>query len=156
MIHRVPKIVQLGLIIATAAVLVACQQGPGSNGIPNVEGTYTGPMTFLFSDRGTSVEGSMRLIVEQSGSDVTLSGSLTIADITVNLTAVSGIVTNTGAFVATSSGVIDAEAALESSLCGRARPITASLAFSGGTVRIEESADTEYCGRISLHATLKR
>ena len=156
MIQRLPKIVQFGLIIATVAVLVACQQGPGSNGIPNVEGTYTGPMTILFSDRGTSFEGSARLVVEQSGTDVTLSGSLTLADVTVNITAVSGVVTSTGSFVATRSGVIDAEAALESSLCGRARPVSASLAFSGNTVRFEESADTEYCGRVSLHATLKR
>ena len=154
--HRVFRTILLGLVIALA--LVACQEGPGRgpDGILRVGGTYTGKGTYLLSDLGTSFEISMRMVVVQSGSDVTLSGSLTAAGTTINLPAQTGTVSSTGTFMATSSGVIDYEGALETSQCGTIYPISASLAFSGSQARLEESADTDYCGRIQFSATLTR
>ena len=156
MTHRVLRTILFGLVIAL--VSAACSSGPGRgpDGILRVGGTYTGKGTYLFSDRGTSFEVSMRMVVVQSGSDVTLSGSITVAGTTINLPAQTGTVSSTGTFMATSSGVIDYEAALETSQCGTIHPISGSLAFSGNQARLEESANTDYCGRIQFSATLTR
>ena len=158
MTHHVFRIVLGGLVVALA--LASCSSGPGTgrgpDGVLRVEGTYTGKGTYLLSDLGTRFEVSIRMIVVQSGSDVTLSGSMTSGDTTINLPANSGTLSSTGVYTPTSRGVVDYEAAVETSLCGTIHPISASLAFSGNRAIWEESADTDYCGRIHFSATLTR
>ena len=136
------------VVLCSLIALAACDM----NGIPNVEGTYTGPVTTQFVDLGIGATGSMRLIVEQAGSNVTISGSVTFLGVTTGITAVSGTIDATGYFMGTRSGLIDPDAALDTALCGRLRPASGSLTFSGGEVHFAALIQTDSCGPISYQA----
>ena len=148
----------MGLVIIVPMLLIgACSTGPGgTDGYPRVAGTYTGPVTVQMTEVGIKLVGSLRLNVEQAGAEVTISGSVTFGDVTTNLTATSGTINRTGNFTATQSGVIDPDALADDSLCGRLRPVTSSLAFSGDKAILEASLQTDYCGPILYDATLTR
>ena len=139
-------------VICALIAVSACDM----NGVPNVEGTYTGTLTVQFVDAGVGVDGSMRMIVEQAGSNVTISGSVTFGGVTTGLTALSGTIDATGYFMATRSGLIDPDAALDTALCGRLHPTTGSLTFSSGEAQYAATAQTDFCGAISFHARLIR
>ena len=128
---------------------------PGG-GVPQVAGTYTGPLMVTVVDTGTRVVGAMRLIVEQAGSELTISGSITLEGTTTNLTAASGTINKTGHFMATRSGVVDPDA-LNTALCGSVRPVSgSSLTFSGREALFSAAVQTDRCGPISYDATLTR
>ena len=138
--------------VAMVALIAACDM----NGVPRVAGTYTGTVTVQAVDYGVSVQGSMRLVVEQSGDQITISGSATFDGVTTGITATSGTIDKTGFYTATRSGLIDSDAAGTTALCGRSRAVSSSLAFSGRQVELAGSAQTDQCGLLSQHATLTR
>ena len=143
------------VVVAVVTVLGACDEMTSGGGIPQVAGTYTGPLTVTLVDAGIRVTGSMRLIVEQAGSELTISGSITLEGTTTNLTAASGIVNKTGHFMATRSGVVDPDA-LNTAICGSARPVSSSLAFSGREALFSAAVQTDRCGPFVYGATLTR
>ena len=61
------------VIVAAAIVLAACDM----SGIPQVGRTYTGTGTIVYVDLLRQAEASVRMVVKQSGADVTISGSIT-------------------------------------------------------------------------------
>ena len=145
--------IKVGTAVMCALIaLAACDM----NGIPNVEGTYTGPLTIEFVDVGIGAVASMRMIVEQAGANVTISGTLTYNGATTGITAIGGTVDATGFFMGTRSGFVDPDVALDTALCGRIYPATGSLTFSNGTINYSAFVRTDFCGAISYQATLTR
>ena len=67
--------------------------------IPNVAGTYQGPLTITASLEGVvlvTLSGTMHLTVVQAGAQLTITGSVSIFDETSALEAVTGTVDDTG------------------------------------------------------------
>ena len=148
-------------ILAAAAllalVLAACEDtAPTVSGVPSVAGTYTGDQTISIPELGLTGTGQMTMTVVQDGETLTITGSQTWDGVTTGLTALTGTVSKTGVFTAEESGVVDAEAALSNTICGRLRPISASLTFVQRRIEYEVTVQSTLCGRISLYASLTR
>ena len=121
--------------------------------IPQVAGTYRGPVTISSSTLG-SVTGYAEMQVVQAGSQVTLTGSQTIAGDTVQLAALTGSINTTGFFTVSAGGShIDGDV---EPTCGRWNITTATRTFVGRTLQIVVSAITTYCGVLDYSATLTR
>ena len=80
-------------MVAAVVALGACDM---TGGVPDVAGTYEGPVLMRFPDLDNlEVRGSARLRVVQDGSEVTIAGSLTLAGITAEVPAFTGQVSAT-------------------------------------------------------------
>ena len=140
-----------------ALVLAACEDtAPTVSGVPSVAGTYTGDQTISIPELGLTGTGQMTMTVVQDGETLTITGSQTWDGVTTGLTALTGTVSKTGVFTAEESGVVDAEAALSNTICGRLRPISASLTFVQRRIEYEVTVQSTLCGLISLYASLTR
>ena len=89
----------------------------------------------------------------QSGAEVTISGTVTLAGTTVEVTSFTGTINATGFFTAMDTGV---SGTVSDETCGRYRPMSSSLTFSGREVRLVENAGSDYCGNVHLSGTLTR
>lgn len=144
---------------AACAVLLAALAGCGGGGvnspsaetrIPEVAGTYTGPITWTVDGR-TIASLTARMTVAQAGSQLTISGSLTLQGQTFPMTALTGRVSATGFFTA------DAGAgAFNDPDCGRITPLEASLVFAGRSATYTERDSTTFCGTWTFSGTLSR
>ena len=146
------KITRIPVLLLVAVVgVTACDM----NGVPNVEGTYTGPVTMTYADLGLIYTFQMRVVVEQSGSRVSMSISFSAQGVTAGVGVATGTIDATGLYtpdedqsVATAAG---------STTCGTTTPLTTrSIIFSGGKLEFAGSAQTSLCGLVSLQATLSR
>jgi hypothetical protein len=145
-----------GSILVLMSV-VACGGGGGvtspnaANQIPNVAGTYTGPLSWT-ADGVPVATISAQMNVAQAGSQLTINGTLSVNGQTFPMTAVTGSINATGYFTATSGGV----AGTYDPDCGSIRGIDASLTFSGRTAQYVEHDSTTYCGNWTISGTLTR
>ncbi len=142
-------------LVALAGLGAACggdSPTAPSNPIPNVAGTYTGALDFFVDGVRTSTIQA-RMTVVQSGSQLTITGSVTVSGQTVQLPAFTGNVNETGFF--TSSGGAIAES-VDDATCGRITATSWSLTFSGSTARYVENATTEFCGNWLVSGTVTR
>lgn len=146
----------LGIVIVVVLAM-ACGDDGGplapTPQIPQVAGTYRGPITISSSTLG-SVTGYAELEVVQAGSQVTITGSQTIAGNTVQLAALTGTINATG-FFTPSAGGSHIDGNFEPT-CGRWDVTTATRTFVGRTLQIVVSAFTTYCGVVDYSATLTR
>ena len=121
---------RLALVLAIT-VLIGCgadsPTAPTSQ-IPEVAGTYTGPLTLRVVTTGDSLQGSARFDVAQAGAQLTITGSITFLGETAQLPAITGTINATGFFTPTSGGVAGA---VNDPDCGRITPASASITFSG-------------------------
>ena len=150
------KVIQkAAAVVAAVIVIAACDDmtGAGAAGVPSVAGTYSGPVVLRFPDLAVETTGSARLTVVQSGAEVTISGSLTLAGVTTEVTAFTGRINATGFVSVTESGVTGTAS---DATCGRYYPVSGSLTFAGGQARLVENVTTDYCGNIHLSGTLTR
>ena len=93
-------------VVLAALTLTACDDMTGgAGGVPRVAGTYEGPMVYRFPDLGIEIPARARLTVVQSGAEVTIGGSVTLAGTTVAVTSFTGMINSTGFFTATDDGV---------------------------------------------------
>ena len=152
MVRRV-KATRIMKTTMAVVALGACDDMTAGGGIPNVVGTYTGPVLLRFTDAGIEASGSARLTVVQSGSEITVGGSLTLANVTSEIAAFQGEVSKTGFVTVTASGV---SGTAYDVTCGFYYPVSSSLTFSGDTARLVEHVGTDYCGNVSLSGTLTR
>ena len=100
---------RLRLLAACAVVVVATASCGGDSSptapspqpqIPNVAGTYSGPLTITASAAGgalmVNLSGTMQITVVQAGAQLTITGSISIFEETNALQAVTGTVNETG------------------------------------------------------------
>ncbi len=156
------KCLNLILALSLALVLPACggdkgptspsQTGPTTPVFPNVAGTYTGALAFI-ADGVQLATGSGRMTVVQSGSQLTITGSMTFVGVTIQLPAITGNVNQTGFFSATSGG---AASSVTDPTCGIITTTSSTLTFSGSTARYVENATTDFCGTLQISGTLTR
>ena len=137
-------------VVLAALALTACDM---TGGVPQVAGTYTWPVVLRFVSLGTELEGSAQLTAVQSGAEVTVHGSVTFLGVTAEVAAFTGTINSTGFFTTTENGVSGTSS---DPTCGRYRPMSSSLTFSGREARLVENAGTDYCGNIHLSGTLTR
>ena len=155
--HRKENMMRLRLIVMLALTLVvgcgADSPVAPSSPFPQVAGIYTGPITLSSSVFG-SISGTARMEVAQSGSQVTITGTVTLAGETSQLAALTGAVNETGFFTATAGGAAVGPA-LEST-CGTSTVTAATRTFVGRELQIVVEVSTVACGLITWSATLSR
>ena len=95
----------------------------------------------------------MTATVVQSGNQVTINASIA-GPINRTLPTLTGTINETGFFTATAGG--GSSEPFNDPDCGQIRPTSATLAFVGSTMTLVEDATSEFCGQISLEATLIR
>lgn len=127
---------------------------PTAPSIPQVAGTYTGPLTISSSIVTERLTGSMRVVVVQAGSQITITdGSMTALGETYELPALTGRINATGFLTVTGGGV---SGNFSDPNCGAVRGISSTWTFSGRSLRFHEEATTASCGTIAINATLTR
>ena len=127
--------------------------------IPNVAGTYSGPLTITASVEGSglmvSLSGTMHITVVQAGAQLTISGSISIVDETTALESVPGTVNETGLVTFPPDSLINA-VPLGDDTCGTLTPTPTTLSFSGNTARFLQAASIDGCGTVEILGTLTR
>ena len=140
------------LAVLALAGITACQD---MMGIPNVEGTYTGPVTMIYADLGRVYTFQMRVVVEQSGSRVSMSISFSAQGVTAGVGVATGTIDATGLYTPDENQSVAAPTG--SGTCGTTTPLTTrSIIFSGGKFEFAGLAQTSLCGLVTLQATLTR
>ena len=145
-----------------AVALAACDSLTGPS-IPEVAGTYAGPLAveatavFQGAPEKITATGSMRVVVEQVEDQVTLSGSMTILGDTESLGAISGTIDEAGVW--TEAGSESGAFAFEDDdECGYVAD--SEVRFSGASLTIEMTATrsepTSDCPNMTLSAELTR
>ena len=129
--------------------------------IPNVAGTYRGPLTITASLEGgavmVSLSGTMHITVVQAGAQLTITGSTTILDETSALEAVTGTVDDTGRVTFPPDSIINAAPIpMGDDTCGTLTPAPTMLTFSGNTARFLQTATSDDCGNVEIVGTLTR
>ena len=146
--------VLLGLAVA---VLVACDGSSPTapSQYPDVAGTYSGPLVHVAGEPGRqeSLDGTMRIIVTQSESQVTVNGSITILGQTQEIPATRGTINETGEV---SFSEDDRGGVTNDPDCGESRITTLSLVFSDGTATFNQVTQTAECGDFTVSATMTR
>ena len=126
--------------------------------IPNVAGTYQGPLTITASLEGVvlvTLSGTMHLTVVQAGAQLTITGSISIVDETSVLEAVTGTVNETGLVTFPPDSLVNA-VPLGDDTCGTLTPAPTTLSFSGNTARFLQAASIDGCGTVEIVGTLTR
>ena len=127
--------------------------------IPNVAGTYQGPLTITASLEGVvlvTLSGTMHLTVVQAGAQLTITGSTTILDETSALEAVTGTVDATGRVTFPPDSVVNAPLPIGDDTCGTITPAPTMLTFAGTTARFLQTASSDGCGNAEIVGTLTR
>ena len=129
--------------------------------IPNVAGTYQGPLTITASlDGGVvmlSLSGTMHLTVVQAGAQLTITGSVSIFDETSALEAVTGTVDDTGRVTFPPDSLVNAvPIPMGDDPCGTLTPAPTMLTFAGTTARFLQTATSDSCGSFEVVGTLTR
>ncbi len=92
--------------------------------------------------------------VVQSGSQLTITASMSFGGTTIEIPAIIGNVNETGFFTATGGG--GAASSSTDPNCGTITTTSTTLAFSGNTARYVENATSDFCGNLQLSGTLTR
>ena len=153
--------------LATCAVVVVATAACGGDSsptapspqpqIPNVAGTYRGPLTITASLEGVALvrlSGTTQITVVQAGTQLTITGSTTILDETSALETVTGTVDATGRVTFPPGSIINA--APIDDTCGTITPAPTMLTFSGNTARFLQTATSDDCGTVEIVGTLTR
>ena len=163
--ERVDKLMDLSRIrlLATCAVVVVATASCGGDSgptapspqpqIPNVAGTYSGPLTITASM--VSLSGTMQITVVQAGAQLTITGSISIFEETSALPAVTGTVNETGLVTFPPDSIIDA-VPIDDDTCGTITRAPTMLTFSGNTARFLQTASSDGCGNVEVLGTLTR
>ena len=161
------------LRLATCAVLIVATAACGGDSrpttpvsptplspqpqIPNVAGTYQGPLTITAALAGVSLSGTMHITVVQAGAQLTITGAIAIFDETSALDTVTGTVDNTGRVTFPPDSIINAAPIpMGDDTCGTITPAPTMLTFSGNTARFLQTATSDDCGNVEIVGTLTR
>ena len=168
---------RLRRLLATCAVVVVATAACGGDSrpttpvspttpspqpqLPNVAGTYQGPLTITASlDGGVvmlSLSGTMHLTVVQAGAQLTITGSVSIFDETSALEAVTGTVDDTGLVTFPPDSLVNAvPIPMGDDPCGTLTPAPTRLTFAGTTAHFLQTATSDSCGSFEVVGTLTR
>ena len=144
--------------ISTGVYLIAgliALQGCDSNedDVLSVGGEYAGPITVWYSAVSGALTGQMRLSVVQSGTEITVSGDITLGAITSAMPALTGTINRTGFFSYSGLGLTDS---YYDTQCGTVTGTSLTIAFTGDTMRYQEAGSSTSCGTYDVSATLRR
>ena len=145
-------------VLITIVFIVSCGDDLISSKIPSkvpqVAGTYAGPLEIIFSATpGIKLTGSMKVIVIQAGSQLTITGSVTLIGTTIQLTAISGTINSSGYFTIEKSGGVGQVRDKE---CGVLRTLSFSITFLNNSIKYVEDISTDYCGIFQFSGTLSK
>ena len=156
--------------LATCAVVVVATAACGGDSsptapspqpqIPNVAGTYQGPLTITASLDGVvlvTLSGTMHLTVVQAGAQLTITGSVSIFDETSALEAVTGTVDDTGRVTFPPDSLVNAvPIPMGDDTCGTITQAPTMLTFAGTTAQFLQTATSDSCGSFEVVGTLTR
>ena len=122
--------------------------------LPRVAGSYIGDVTISARSLGVvSVSGINRMEATQSGNQVTIGGVFAAIGEGIETPSITGTINETGVFTPTAG----AGATLGSGpSCGTWMLASAAISFSGRSMQIQETMETDRCGVIRLSGTLAR
>ena len=143
---------RLALVVLTLAS-VACGEDELTGPVPEIAGTYAGSFIVQYLVNREGVAGSMQVVIEQAGQNVTLTGSIGVSGVTVPIPAATGTLDATGFLELTDGGF---SGSVNEEFCGPTRTISSTVRFFGGGAEISEHADTDFCGRVILSGSLTR
>jgi len=150
------SIAPLRTTAVVAVVLIAqtaCEMPGVGSGIPDVAGSYTGPVVFQFSGRDLDVAAIVTLVVKQDGTTLTIGGTLR-EDRTWSIPEFTGTVSKTGYVAVTDNGI---SGTFRTARCGSFRSVSISLTFlADGLVRLAETASAQFCGAFTVAGTLSK
>ena len=139
------------------ALLVLAGAGCGDDDptgpIPDVAGTYSGSFVVQFLLNRQVSGGSMRVVVEQAGENVTVSGEIDVSGAPTPIPSATGTLDATG-FLELAGGGFSAP--VNEEFCGNTRTLSATVQFFTRSAEISEHADTDFCGRIIFSGSLTR
>ena len=142
------------LVAVLTLAAAGCGEDDLTGPIPEIAGEYAGSFSIRFLQNPQISQGSMRVNIEQSGEQVTISGSMIAFDQTVPISGISGTLDSLGFLELTTDGFF---ASADAELCGNVRTLTSTMTFSGrGAAQVDEHADTDFCGRLVLSGLLTR
>ena len=128
--------------------------------LPNVAGTYQGPLTITTALEGVvlvTLSGTMHLTVVQAGAQLTITGSVSIFDETSALEAVTGTVDDTGRVTFPPDSLVNAvPIPMGVDTCGTITQAPTMLTFSGTTAQFLQTATSDSCGSFEVVGTLTR
>lgn len=133
-------------------VMVSCDTTEDDPWHLGLAGRYTGELTV--SGEGGTVSGLMTVTVEQSGNQVTMSGTIQLLGQSLTLAAITGTVNNTGFFTLTGGGY---SGSYDNPDCGEVTGFSVSINFfENESLEIVENYVYQQCGRLSIRAVLQR
>ena len=156
--------------LATCAVVIVATAACGGDSsptapspqpqIPNVAGTYQGPLTITASLEGVVLvtrSGTMHLTVVQAGAQLTITGAVSIFDETSALEAVTGTVDDTGRVTFPPDSLVNAvPIPMGDDTCGTITQAPTRLTFAGTTAQFLQTATSDSCGSFEVVGTLTR
>lgn len=149
----------INLLALVVVLLPACNDSSPTapSQYPDVAGTYSGPLVLtavVNPDSSESLNGTMRLVVTQSGSQVTLNGTITILGTTEEIPQTVGSINEDGEFTFPGD---DFEGAMPDPECGESRITSITLLFlPDGTAVFNQLFETAECGDFTVAATMTR
>ena len=141
-------------IVLFVAVAAACGDSPTSpSRYPQVAGSYIGEVTMSARSIGVvSSSGIARMEVTQSGSRVTIGGVFVGIGEGIETPSITGTINEAGVVTTPPAGATLGN----DSPCGKWMLASASINFTGRSMRIEETMETDHCGVIRFSGTLSR
>ncbi len=146
-------------LLALVVLLPACNDSSPTapSQYPDVAGTYSGPLVLtavVNPDASESLNGTMRLVVTQSGSQVTLNGTIMILGSTEEIPETVGTINEDGEFTFPDD---DFAGTMPDPECGETRVTSITLLFlPDGTAVFNQLFETAECGDITAAATMTR
>ena len=141
---------RIALFVVFAA---ACGDSPTSpSRYPQVAGSYIGEVAISARSLGViSISGIEQMEVTQSGSRVTVGGTSVAIGDGIEIPSITGTINQAGVFTPPTGAILENEPP-----CGTWMLTSANISFSGRSMRIEETMETDHCGVIGLSGTLDR
>ena len=154
---RLPARINL-LALVVIVLLPACNDSSPAapSQYPDVAGAYSGPLVLtavVNPDDSETLNGTMRLVVTQSGSQVTLNGTITILGTTEEIPPTVGTIDGDGEFTFPGD---DFQGAMPDPGCGEVRVTSITLVFLDGMAIFNQVFETTECGDLTVAATMTR
>ena len=147
-----PSLTKCAGLFLLIGVLASCDSTEDNPWYLSLAGRYTGDV--IVSDQEVSITGTMIINVEQSGDQVTLSGTIQLLGQSSTFAAFTGTVNNTGFFTLTGGGY---SGTLEDPDCGEVTGFSESIKFfENESLEIVENYVYQLCGEESFKAVLHR